>query len=98
MLLINNGARPVELRLRAIKLLAKAPTPATRDWLLERVLTKRGLFRASRLVGKSPEMLAAVEVLARAWRTHPQAAYALKLAAESGDPELVAAALGQDPS
>ena len=95
MVLINNAARPVELRLRAIRLLAQAPTPATRDWLLERVLTKRTLFRGPRLAPKSPEMLAALEVLGRKWRTHPQAAYALKLAGESGDPELAAAASGQ---
>ena len=41
-------------------------------------------------------MLAAVEVLSRKWQAHPQAAYALKLAAESGDPELAAAAAGQE--
>ena len=96
MVLINNAARPVELRLRAIKLLAQAPTPATRDWLLERVLTKRTLFRGPRLTPKSPEMLAALEVLSRKWQAHPQAAYALKLAGESGDPELAAVAAGQE--
>lgn len=96
MVLINNPARPVELRLRAIRLLAQAPTPATRDWLFERVLTKRSLFRGPRLTPKSPEMLAALEVLARKWRTHPQAAYAVKLAEASGDPELAAAARGQE--
>ena len=96
MVLINNGSRPWELRLRAIRLLAQAPTPATRDWLVERVLTKRTLFRAARLTPKSPDMVAALEVLARKWRSFPQAAYALKLAAESGDPELAAAAAGQE--
>ncbi len=96
MVLINNPARPIELRLRAIRLLAQAPTPATRDWLFDRVLTKRTLFRGPRLTPKSPEMLAALEVLARKWRTHPQAAYAIKLAGESGDPELAAAAAGRE--
>ena len=96
MVLINNPARPVDLRLRAIRLLAQAPTPATRDWLFEKVLTKRTLFRGPRLTPKSPEMIAALEVLARKWRAYPQAAYALKLAEESGDPELVAAATGKE--
>ena len=59
------------------------------------MLTKRTLFRGPRLASKSPEMLAALEVLGRKWRTYPQAAYALKLAGESGDPELAAAASGQ---
>jgi hypothetical protein len=98
MVLINNPARPVELRLRAIRLLAQAPTPATRDWLFDKVLTKRTLFRGPRLTPKSAEMLAALEVLARKWRNYPQAAYALKLAAESGDPELATAAAGQESS
>ena len=98
MVLINNPARPMDLRLRAIRLLAQAPTPATRDWLFEKVLTKRTLFRGPRLTTKSPEMIAALEVLARKWRSYPQAAYALKLAGESGDPELVAAAMGREAS
>jgi len=98
MVLINNPARPVDLRLRAIRLLAQTPTPATRDWLFDKVLTKRTLFRGPRLTAKSPEMLAALEVLARKWRSYPQAAYALKLAEESGDPELAAAASGQEAS
>jgi hypothetical protein len=96
MVLINNPARSLEVRLRGIRLLAQAPTPATRDWLLERVLTKRTLFRGPRLAPKSPEMLASLEVLARKWRTHPQTAWTLKQALESGDPELVAAASGQE--
>jgi len=60
------------------------------------VLTRRTLFRGPRLTAKSPEMIAALEVLARKWRAYPQAAYALKLAEESGDPELVAAATGKE--
>ncbi len=96
MVLINSPGRPVELRLRAISLLAQAPTPATRDWLFDRVLTKRTLFRGPRLTPKSPEMLAALEVLARKWHTYPQAAYALKLAGESGDPELMHVARGPE--
>jgi len=98
MVLINHPARPTDLRLRGIRLLAQAPTPATRDWLFDKVLTKRTLFRGPRLTPKTPEMIAALEVLARKWRSYPQAAYALKLAQESGDPELVAAAAGRETS
>jgi hypothetical protein len=41
-------------------------------------------------------MVASLVVLSRKWRDHPQAAYALRAAVESGDPELVAAANGQE--
>jgi hypothetical protein len=96
MKLLNNPAQPMELRARGIRLLAQVQTPATREWLLERVLTKRTLFRGPRLAPKSPEMIASLVVLSRKWREHPQAAYALRVAAESGDPELVSAANGQE--
>lgn len=96
MKLLNNTAQPMELRARGIRLLAQVQTPATRDWLLEHVLTKRTLFRGPRLAAKSPDMVAALLVLSRRWRDNPQAAYALRAAAESGDPELVAAANGQE--
>ena len=96
MKLLNNPAQPMELRARGIRLLVQVQTPATREWLIERVLTKRTLFRGPRLVPKSPEMIASLVVLSRKWREHPQAAYALRAAAESSDPELVSAANGQE--
>ena len=37
------------------------------------------------------------QVLARKWREYPPAAWALKTAAESGDPDLAMAATGQEP-
>ncbi len=97
MLLLNNPARPVELRSRGIRLLGQVQNQATRDWLIDRVLTKRTLFRGPRLVPKSPEMVASLAVLARKWREYPPAAWALKAAAESGDPDLTTAATGQEP-
>jgi hypothetical protein len=98
MMLLNNPAKPIELRARGIRLLGQVQTPATREWLLERVLTKRTLFRGPRLAQKTPEMVASLAVLARKWRDHPPVAYALKAAVESGDPELAAAAGGQEPA
>ena len=96
MLLLNSPQRPVELRSRGILLLQHVRTPAVRDWLLERVLTRRTLLRGPRLQPKSPEVLAALVVLARRWRDVAQATLALRLAEESGDPELAAAARGQE--
>jgi hypothetical protein len=96
MKLLNNPAQPMELRARGVRLLAQVQTPATREWLLERVLTKRTLFRGQRLAPKAPDMVASLVVLSRKWRDHPQAAWALRAAAESGDAELAAAANGQE--
>ena len=42
-------------------------------------------------------MIASLAVLARKWREYPPAAWALKTAAESGDPDLAMAATGQEP-
>lgn len=97
MLLLNSPQRPMELRTRGIVLLQHVRTPAVRDWLLQRVLTRRTLLRGPRLQPKSPEVLAALVVLARRWRDVGQATLALRLAEESGDPELAAAARGQEP-
>ncbi len=97
MLLLNHPARPVELRARGIRLLGQVHNQATRDWLIDRVLTKRTLFRGPRLMPRSPEMIASLAVLARKWREYPPAAWALKTAAESGDPDLAMAATGQEP-
>lgn len=94
MLTLNGEAAPPELKARGIRLLAQAPAPATRDWLLARVLLPRTLLRGPRLAPKGPEVLAALGVLAARWADHPQSARALRMAAESGDPELAAAAAG----
>lgn len=98
MVLLNTPQRPMELRTRGILLLQQVYTPAVRDWLLEKVLTKRSLLRGRRLQPKSPEVVMALVVLARRWSAAADAAVALRLAAESGDPELAAAARGQEPS
>ena len=71
-------------------------SPAVRAWLLERVLTKRTLLRGPRLQPKTPEVLAALVVLARRWRDVAAATHALRMAEESGDAELAAAARGQE--
>jgi len=98
MLLLNSHQRPMELRARGILLLQQVHTPVVREWLLEKVLTQRKLFRGRRLQPKSPEVLMALVVLARRWAAAPDAARALRLAAASGDAELAAAARGEEPA
>lgn len=92
--LLNDTTRPVELRARGIAFLTQFATPTARQWLLERILVRRGFFRRIRLAPKSAELLAGVRVLSRAFSEHPQAAIALRLALNSGDPEIIEAARG----
>jgi hypothetical protein len=89
--LVNNRARDSELRALGIRVLGQVPTPATRDWLLAHAVTKRQWFRPSRLLPKSPELLAVLSVLASRWSSHPAAASIVRLAARSPDPEIRAA-------
>jgi hypothetical protein len=50
------------------------------------------LFGKAKLADRSPEVLAAVQTLARAWGSDPRAQDVLGQAARSKDPELKAAA------
>lgn len=76
-----------EMRVRGIALLNGVPLAAARDWLLPMVLRTRGMlfWRRQVLAEKSPEMLAALRVLASEWKKDPKAATALRLAAQSDD-------------
>ncbi|MGH7703801.1 MAG: hypothetical protein ACREMO_11950, partial [Gemmatimonadales bacterium] len=96
--LLHSRERDSELRALAIRTLAAISTPATRDWLIQRALTKRKLFRRQRLAAKSAESLAVLSVLATRWSGHSGAAQVLRLAAESPDSDIRAAAAGRAPA
>jgi hypothetical protein len=83
-----------ELRLRGIALLDNVPLAAARDWLLPIVSRMRGMFfwRRRVLQPRSPEMLAALRVLASEWRKDPKAFTTFRLAAQSGDEQVREAA------
>ena len=81
-----------ELRALGIRALSADRAPDTPTWLASRVLRTGKLLKRETLVGKSPEMLAALEGLAIHWREHPAAQAALALARASADAEIVAAA------
>lgn len=92
LMLASAPGRPLEVRTRAIELLQQVNTSMARDWLLTRVVAKRTLLRGERLHPKSPELLAALRVLAATWADDPKAARAFRLVLQSGDAELLAAA------
>lgn len=91
MILLSQQERDAELRAAGIRLLAQVDTPSVRDWLLERVTRRGGLFRRLRLQPRARDVVAALEVLAARWGADPRAAEVLRLARESGDPVLKAA-------
>ena len=87
-----------DLRLRGIALLHDVPLTAARDWLLPMVIRTRGMFFWRRVVlqARSAEMLAALRVLASAWKADPKTAAVFRLVAQAGD-EHVRAAGGVAP-
>jgi len=95
MKLLNDSLRPPELRARGIALLAQFDSPTIRTWLVQRILIRRGFFRRTRLAPKSADLVAGIGVLARAFHGHPQTEEVLRLAAQSGDPELIGAGKGR---
>ncbi len=86
---------PAELRVQAIRALALSSSPQVGRWLVEQTLTRRRWFRRPKLVARTPELLAALSVLAANWSHEHQAAEALRLAQASRDEGIRHAALRQ---
>ena len=83
---------PSDIRVQAIRTLAHLKTAQARACLIELSMTQRRWFRARRLVPRSPELLAAIAVLAGAWPEDAAAREVLHLAAQSRDDAVRAAA------
>ena len=86
-----DAKRPAELRVLAVRILARSKSPASVEVLQSLVLHRRRWF-GRRLAPKSPELLAALAGLATHWREHPIAAEVLAHAMQHADPEIRAAA------
>ena len=82
-------------RVTAIRVLGRSSDPAVLPVLLQVTAPKRG-FLGEKPPAKTPEYLAALEVLQR-FASDPKAARALAMAARSRDPEIVRAA-GRAPA
>jgi hypothetical protein len=91
---LRGAYRDPDLRVAAIRLLGKRPSPVVRDWLLHQVVVESGLawFRRARLREKSADLLAALGVIAASYAQHPRAETALRLARASRDPDIRAVA------
>jgi hypothetical protein len=85
------GLPDADLQLQAIRALSETTNPLVVPHLLNLVRAQRGFLRRTRLLPKSPVMLAALEVLARRWAMHRPVLTAMQLAAKSGDADIRAA-------
>jgi hypothetical protein len=87
----DNRTLPLDLRVRAIRLLGAAQTPEALGKLLALIDGGRTILGKRRLPQKSRELVAALAALARGWAGEPRAMEMLLLAALSPDPEIRAA-------
>ncbi len=93
-ILLNDLRLALELRVLAIRVIGTVKTPATRDWLVSQALTTGGWFRRRKLVPKSHELVAVIGCLAQGFRQDANAQLVLRLAWESSDADIRAAAAG----
>jgi len=89
---VVRSEHPPALRALGIRALQGAPLPMARDALLEICLTGRGLLGRKTLAPRSPELLAALEVLSGTWSKNRRAQRVLGIARESKDREVRRAA------
>lgn len=91
--LLDGPYRAPEVRASAIRLLGTRPSTTARAWLMTQVVTTTGWlwFKRETLRGKSPDMLVALSVLARAYANQAGVATVLRRAAADPDPDIRAA-------
>jgi hypothetical protein len=85
---VDRGELDAQLRTMGIRIIAQRKGPRDLEWLLEYVMTETNWGRRPKLRASSPEMLAALSMIATHWRNDPVARTALKLAEHSKDPEV----------
>ncbi|HJP59437.1 MAG TPA: hypothetical protein VJ865_05545, partial [Gemmatimonadaceae bacterium] len=85
---VDRGELDSQLRTMGIRIVAQRKTPDALDWLMPYVMTETNWARRPKLRPSSPEMLAALSMIASHWRNDPATETVLKLAAQSRDPEV----------
>jgi hypothetical protein len=71
-----------------IRIVAQHRTPETLAWLVSHVMTEARWPRRPKLRAATPEMLAALGMIATSWRNDPAAAVALALAEQSKEADV----------
>jgi hypothetical protein len=85
---VDRGELDSQLRTMGIRIVAQQRTPQTLAWLLSYVVTVAHWPRRSRLRPSTPEMLAALSVIAAYWGNDPAAETVITLAEQSKDLEV----------
>lgn len=85
---VDRGELDSQLRTIGIRIVAQQHNADTLAWLLSHVITEAHWPRRPKLKPSTPEMLAALSVIAANWRTDPAAETAIKLAEQSKDSEV----------
>jgi len=85
---VDRGELDSQLRTMGIRIVAQQHNADTLAWFLGFVLTEAHWPRRPKLRPSTPEMLAALSMIAGNWRTDPAAETALKLAEQSKNPEV----------
>jgi hypothetical protein len=85
---VDRGELDAQLRTMCIRIIGQQRTPQTLAWLLGHVLTEARWQRRPKLRPSTPEMLAALSMIASGWRSDPAAAMAIGLAEHSKDSEV----------
>jgi len=85
---VDRGELDSQLRTMGIRIVAQQRTPETLAWLMSYVVTEAHWPRRPKLRPSTPEMLAALSVIAAYWGTDPAAESVVTLAERSRDPEV----------
>jgi hypothetical protein len=85
---VDRGELDSQLRTMGIRIVAQQRTAQTLAWLLIYVITEAHWPRRPKLRTSTPEMLAALSMIATYWADDPAAGVVLRLAEQSRDPEI----------
>jgi hypothetical protein len=85
---VNRGELDSQLRTMGIRIVAQKRTSETLSWFLSFVVSEARWPRRPRLRPSTPEMLAALSMIAAGWRDDPAATTVLQLAEQSKDAQV----------
>src|SRR3954465_10239289 len=85
---VDRGELDSQLRTMGIRIVAQQHNADTLAWFLGHIVTEAHWPRRPKLKSATPEMLAALSMIATNWRTDPAADTAIKLAEQSKDAEV----------
>jgi hypothetical protein len=85
---VDRGELDSQLRTMGIRVIAQQNPPEVLTWLLGLVVSETRWSRRPKLRPSTPEMLAALSMIASAWSDDPAGAAAIKLAEQSKDAEV----------